>query len=165
MQKAKAWPTIPCHAAAAAGFTYMETLCTGMITVKAYETGRCGVGTICNACTFVLFCFLGLLSPPFPINWVVLSTGPQIDYLIWFWKFWSTLARGLPGADDVVIFPIQIVDECKVRLDFRLYLEEMAMSFIFLATIRIHHGKLYILFFTFMRSFKFFLKKNPLKHG
>ncbi len=86
-----------CHAAAsaaAAGFTYMETLCTGMITVKAYETGRCGVGTICNALA-LLFCFvflLGLLSPPFPINWVVLSTEPQIDYLIWFWKFWSTRA-------------------------------------------------------------------------
>lgn len=139
-------------------------LCTGMITVKitvkAYETGRCGDHMQCSHFCF----FFGLLSPPFPINWVVLSTEPQIDYLIWFWKFWSTLARGLPGADDVIIFPIQIVDECKVRLVFRLYLEEMNMSFIFLSTIRIHHGKLYILFFTFMRRF-FFYKTNPLKHG
>ncbi len=134
-------------------------LCTGMITVKAYETGR-GVGTICNSRTFFLFC---LLSTRFPFNWVLLFTGPQIEYLIWFWKFWSILASGLPGTDDVIIFPIQIVDECKVRLVFRLYLHEMAMSFIFLSTIRIHHGKLYILFFTFMRHF-FKNFKNPLKH-
>jgi hypothetical protein len=47
---------------------------------------------------------------------------------------------------------------------FRLYLDEMAMSFIFVSTIRIHHGKLYILFFTFMRRFFFsffFIKKIP----
>jgi hypothetical protein len=74
----------------------------------------------CSHFCFVLFCFFWcLLSPPFPINWVVLSTEPQIDYVIWFWKFWSTQAWGLPGADDVIIFPIQIVDECKkVRLVF-----------------------------------------------
>jgi hypothetical protein len=129
---------------------------------KQEGAGRCWVGTICTARTFVLFCFfLCLLSPPFPINWVVLSTEPQIDYLIWFWKFWSTRAWGLPGADDdVIIFPILIVDECKVRLVFRIYLEEMSMSFIFLSTIRIHHGKLYILFFTFMRRF-FIIKQTP----